>query len=77
MKDIIVTGKRIKIELIKLLVFFSIAMGLNIYSINNYETDWSELLSQFHIVLIITIILYSVSLIFLLLKNFIRRIIQK
>lgn len=58
MKDIIIKGVRIKKELIILGVCLVASIGLNIYSIAKYETDWSELIGQLHIVLLLALLLY-------------------
>ena len=60
MKDITITASRIRKELIILIICFVAAFGLNIYSIAKFETDWSEILGQLHVVLGITIIIYLV-----------------
>ena len=58
MKDITITASRLRKELILFLVCFAAAFGINIYSIAKFETDWSELLSQLHVVLGIALGIY-------------------
>jgi uncharacterized membrane protein len=67
MKDITITGSRIKKELIIFGICLLAATGLNTYSISKYETDWSELIGQLHIVLLIAIVIYVLVLLFRLL----------
>lgn len=37
-----------------------IAIALNIYAISTYEGSWSELFTEFHIILAISIIIYVI-----------------
>ena len=60
MKDITITASRLRKELIIFLVCFAAAFGLNIYSIAKFETDWSEILGQLHVVVGIASIIYVV-----------------
>ncbi len=71
MNDIIIKGKRIKIEIYKLLICFVIANILNLFSIIKFNTKWIEIFTQLHWVLILTGVLYFVSLVGLALKTFI------
>jgi heme/copper-type cytochrome/quinol oxidase subunit 4 len=64
MKDITITGKRIRTELRWLLLGFILAVVLNIYSIIKYDTAWSELVSTLHILLIMAVIIYVILLFF-------------
>jgi len=68
MKDLIIPATRIKTEIYKLLIFFVIANILNIYAIIRFETQWREIFTQFHWVLILTGVLYLVSLFILGIK---------
>ena len=61
MKDIKITTKRQKIEIIWLVASFCIAILLNVFSIIFYKTAWSELYSQTLWVLTLTGILYALS----------------
>jgi hypothetical protein len=58
MKDIIITGKRIKIELFTLLACFIIAEALNVYSIIKYGTKFSEIVTTLGYIAIFTVALY-------------------
>jgi hypothetical protein len=64
MKDITITGKRIRKELRWLLLGFILAVLLNIYSIIKYDTAWSELVSTLHILLVMALIIYVILLFF-------------
>lgn len=64
MKDIFIPAKRIKKELIILLVCFGASILLNIYAITKYDNKWNELFSQLHIVILLTFAIYFLVLIF-------------
>ena len=61
MKDIILSTKRQKAELKWIMACFFAAILMNVCSIIVYKTLWSELYSQILWVLIITCVLYAVS----------------
>ena len=67
MKDIIIKAKQIKRELIILAACLLAAIGLNVYSIIKFNTDWSELYSQLYMVIFIVFLLYILLGIFRLL----------
>lgn len=59
MKDIIITSKRKKTEVITLAICFVIANAINLYAIATYkETSYWELLSSLGYVLIVSGVLY-------------------
>jgi hypothetical protein len=58
MQDIVIKGKTIRRELFVLLVCIIIAFGLNIYSIIAYHTEWKELFTTFHLVLLLGLVIY-------------------
>ena len=60
MKDIIITPKRLKAELIVLLSAFVIAFCINVYAVIKYGTPWVEVFSQIGYVSILTAILYAI-----------------
>lgn len=60
MKDIIVKANQIRTELIIYTICFLAAMGLNIYAIATFKTDWSEIISQLPSVLGIAFVFYLV-----------------
>ncbi len=62
MKDILIKGTRIKKEITYWLVSFIIAVVFNIYAIITYNTSWTELISQIHIVFLLSILIYFVIL---------------
>ena len=71
MKDLIIPSKRIKIELYKIIIFFVIANIMNLFSIIKFDTKWSELITQLHIVVLLTLFFYLVSVIVLGVKTLI------
>jgi len=58
MKDLVIKGKWIRRELIILSILLLIAVIINIIGIVQHNTKWIELLSQLHVVVLLTIILY-------------------
>ena len=77
MKNIVITPKQIKRELIIWGICLIIAIGLNVYSIISYNTSWSELYSQGGYVIVLSIVLYAILWIFrgifLLVRYFARK----
>ena len=61
MKDITISSKQQKIELIWLVASFCVSCLLNVISIILYKTNWSEIYSQILWVLVITCAIYAVS----------------
>ena len=61
MKDIHITGKRIRTELIWLLACFIAAVIYNAYAIMRHKMPWSELLTSLHAVVILALIIYLLS----------------
>jgi hypothetical protein len=62
MKDIVITSRKVKKELIWFLVMFIIATGVNLYAIITYDTKLTELVTYLPLVLFISAILYLVAL---------------
>jgi hypothetical protein len=58
MKDITISEKRIKLEIIIWLCCLCAAVLINILAIIKYGNSWLEIITQLHIVLLISIILY-------------------
>lgn len=58
MKDIVITPKQIKKELLVLLVCFVLSFIINIVAIVVYKTSWIEVFSQIGYVIIISVVLY-------------------
>ena len=60
MKDLTITSKRIRLEILGLMICFFIAEGMNIYAIKKFNADWNELWTQLPFVLIMTAVFYAV-----------------
>lgn len=60
MKDITITVKRQKTELITFLVCFLVAFGLNVYAIIVFDGKWKELFLSIGFVLSTTVVFYVV-----------------
>ncbi|MEA1887211.1 MAG: hypothetical protein U9N72_08390 [Bacteroidota bacterium] len=58
MKDLVIKGKWIKRELIILAALFLAAVIANLIGIVKHDTRWIEMLSQLHVVLILTLVFY-------------------
>lgn len=58
MKDIIITAKIIKTELLSFLVCFIIANLLNVYAIITYKTAFIELITQLGYIFLFSVALY-------------------
>lgn len=61
MKDIIITGKRIRTELLMLLYSYLAANLLNMFAIVYYQSSWMELLTWQRFVLFIAFIFYLIT----------------
>ncbi|OJV36256.1 MAG: hypothetical protein BGO29_03620 [Bacteroidales bacterium 36-12] len=77
MKDIIITAKRIKIELYTLLIAFVIANGVNLYAIIKFQTKFVEIITQIGYVLLFTLGIYVLWTIVRLIYWSIKRILKK
>jgi len=77
MKDIVISNKRIKREIWVFILCFVAAFGLNIYSIVKYKTEWSELIGQLPIVLLLAVVIYLLAGLLRLAVFGIVRLIQK
>ncbi len=60
MKEIVISGKRKKIELITLLVCFVLANICNVYAIIEYKTPWIELFTSLGFVVVATVVFYAI-----------------
>jgi hypothetical protein len=58
MKDSIISAKTKKRELTVFIIIFIASFILNIISIISYNTDWIEVLSALHYVLIFAVVIY-------------------
>jgi len=78
MKDIVITARRIRLELYMLFASFVIAELVNIYAIVKYDTPWCEAFSQIGFVIILTAVIYVlhwlVRLLVLLCSGIVRKI---
>ncbi len=64
MKDITISGKRIRIELKCLLGCFIAAIIFNVVSIIRYQTSWAEFFTSIHVVFILSLVFYILLLFF-------------
>ena len=58
MKDIVITAKRVKIEIFTFIVCFLIAFSINLYAIIRYNTSFVELFTSIGYILVTAIALY-------------------
>ncbi|MBI3125623.1 MAG: hypothetical protein HYZ10_14605 [Ignavibacteriales bacterium] len=63
MKDIIIKNTLLKKEIIIWIVSLVIAMAINIYAILKYNASWTELLTQIPVMILISVLIYFVTLI--------------
>ncbi|MCF8224184.1 MAG: hypothetical protein K9J25_13695 [Bacteroidales bacterium] len=61
MKDLVIKGKWIKRELIVLLVLLLVSVITNAVGIIKHDTEWIEMLSQLHVVVLLTMVLYVLT----------------
>lgn len=62
MKPIIIQAYHIKRELLIALLALIVSIGLNVYAIIRFETNWNELYTQLGYVLVITLVFYLIQL---------------
>ncbi len=77
MKDILIQGKKIKNEITVWLICFAISIIFNIYAISKYDTAWYEILTQLHIVILLSILFYLIILPVRIVYKFLRKSIGK
>jgi hypothetical protein len=77
MKDITITGKRVRYELTSLLVCFIISFILNIGAIIFYESPWTEIFTSIFYVITFAIALYVAWIIIRLIVCCIKKIRRK
>jgi len=74
MKDITISAKRMRQEVINLLVCFSIGFLINVIAIFLYGTTWSELFTSLPYVILFAIFIYAIwtgiRTVFFLLKKY-------
>ena len=61
MKDILFTVKQQKREIGYVSACLFVAIGINVYAIISYGTDWKELYTQWYTVLMLAVFLYFVA----------------
>ena len=64
MKDILFTVKQQKREIRYALACLLIAIGINVYAIISYDTEWKELYTQWFTVFFLAVFLYCVTALF-------------
>ena len=64
MKDITISGKRIRTELKWLLGCFVAAIIFNVYAIIRYQTSWAEFFTSLHVLVILSLVFYLLLLFF-------------
>lgn len=77
MKDIVITGAKVRRELWWLLAAFVLANMLNIYSIIAYGTEWKELATALGYVIAFSLVLYAVIGLIRLLVSGVRRLARR
>jgi ABC-type protease/lipase transport system fused ATPase/permease subunit len=77
MKDITITGKRVRYELTSLLVCFIISFILNIGAIIFYKSPWTEIFTSIFYVISFAIALYVAWIIIRLIVCGIKKIRRK
>jgi cell shape-determining protein MreD len=58
LKDILIKSSTLKKEIIIWCVSLLMAIAINIYAIIKYKANWSELLTQLPIVLLVSVLIY-------------------
>jgi len=58
MKAIVIGQEKIKRELWILLICFVVAILFNVYAIATKGTEWTELWSQLHVAVLLSVVLY-------------------
>ncbi|TCO07776.1 hypothetical protein EV194_107160 [Natronoflexus pectinivorans] len=61
MRDIIISGKRIKTELYFLLIVWGVANLINAFAIWKYETSWVEMITFQPLILMLTFFFYLLT----------------
>ena len=59
-KDIIIKKETVKRELTLLGISFILACAMNIYAILSYKGSWTELFTQLHVVLLLSLFIYII-----------------
>lgn len=77
MKDLVISSKRLKKEILIIAICFIVASIINIISVIIYKTPWYEIFTQVGYVIVITLILYLFIIIVRLFVSLVRRIVIK
>jgi hypothetical protein len=77
MKDLVISGKRVKTELLTLLGCFICAVLINIVCIIVYHSQWHEIFTQIGFTVFVAIALYVLLLIIRLIVLACRKIFSK
>lgn len=59
MKDIVISGRRIVREALILAAGFVVALGINVYAILRFGTEWKELFTTLPITTVIALLLFA------------------
>lgn len=77
MKDIVVSGKAIRRELIVALSCFILAFCINVGAVIAYSKPWVEIFSQIGYVIVIAVVFYCILLVFRIVYYIIRKLIKR
>jgi hypothetical protein len=58
MKDVVISRKRIERESLIFIGCFLAALGVNVYAIIRFKTEWKELITTLHITLAIALLFF-------------------
>lgn len=61
MNDIVITGRRIARESLIFSGCFVAALGVNIFAIIRFRTEWKELITTLHITLAVAVLFFAVA----------------
>jgi len=78
MKDLVISSKRLKKEILIIAICFIVASIINIISVIIYKTPWYEIFTQIGYVLVITLVIYFMvilirAIVLLIKKMFVRK----
>lgn len=76
LKDILIKSSTLKKEIIIWCVSLLMAIAFNIYAIIKYKANWSELLTQLPIVLLVSVLIYLLIFVFRGITNTVLKLIK-
>lgn len=76
MKELVISAKRLKKEIIIFAICFIIAFSTNIIAIIHFKTPWYEMFTQIGYVFVITIAFYFIIVLIRFVLFFIRKLIS-